>query len=398
MKLLAQHGFGDGNKINDGLKKKLIDGVIFSPRDINPEKLKEKLKVLRKDYRNIELLFDPQLYITTLGQDNAPNTGKLLDYDYFKFYRKSDLEKETIIKNVIRSTFEQQIDFPFTSILSPNILISKSFDSRESVISKNFIRLSKSVLNEFSDKRDLYVTLAISRDTLANKEELKEFLNDITLLDNPPIGFYLLISTRSSDARTDIFNLNVISGWMFLNYVLNLNGFKIINGYSDIISMFLGAVGGDYGCTGWWSNLRIFSLDRFTQNQSGGKIPIQRYLSVKLLNRITHFEYKDWKKIFPEIKNNLINDIIFDNDEEPDRSQEIIQSWESIKFLLNEIKSKDIEKNLNVCTEYIRNANKLYTKIRTSFRPGPKSNNDHLEPLSEGINKFVELAELNFKF
>ena len=40
MKLFAQHGFSDGFKTVEGLRKELIDGVIFSPRDITPEKLR----------------------------------------------------------------------------------------------------------------------------------------------------------------------------------------------------------------------------------------------------------------------------------------------------------------------------------------------------------------------
>ena len=41
MKLFAQHGFSDGLKTVEGLGKELIDGVIFSPRDITPGKLRE---------------------------------------------------------------------------------------------------------------------------------------------------------------------------------------------------------------------------------------------------------------------------------------------------------------------------------------------------------------------
>jgi hypothetical protein len=74
---------------------------------------------------------------------------------------------------------------------------------------------------------------------------------------------------------------------MLINHTLTLNGFDTINGYSDILTPFLGAGGGGVGATGWWSNLRTFSLDRFNPPVGGGRQPIERYLSCALLNRIT---------------------------------------------------------------------------------------------------------------
>ena len=108
-------------------------------------------------------------------------------------------------------------------------------------------------------------------------------MNDVTLLNSPPDGFYLLVGARSIEARTDLYHADVIANWMLLNYSLKINGYQIINGYSDLISPFLGAVGGDIGCTGWWSNLRIFSMDRFAPEATGGRLPVQRYLSTNYL-------------------------------------------------------------------------------------------------------------------
>ncbi len=394
MKLLAQHGYGDGNKLIFGLKNKYIDGVIFSPRDINGDKLKEKVDEINDNYFGNEIFFDPQFYISPLGIKDVTNPGKLINYDYFSFKRKSELEREKSVREVITEALNFQTEFGFSSLISPNILINKSFDSAEAVISKNFIRLTKEIHRKTKDKRKIFATLAISRDTLANKQDLKEFLNDITILDDPPDGFYILVSARASEARSDIFNSNVISGWMFLNYTLNVNGFKIINGYSDILSVFLNAVGGEYGCTGWWSNLRIFSLDRFTGTQSGGRMPIQRYLSNKLLNRITHIELKDWYTIFPEILNGLKTDknLLLPD---PDRSIEVLQSWESLKFLFSKLKENDFANNLKYCENILEQASNLYLRIIARFRTDAKSRNDHIEPLEEGIKQFKKLAEFN---
>ena len=62
MKLFAQHGFSDGLKTVEGLRKELIDGVIFSPRDITPEKLRESASKFTESAPISERLFDPQYY------------------------------------------------------------------------------------------------------------------------------------------------------------------------------------------------------------------------------------------------------------------------------------------------------------------------------------------------
>ena len=64
MKLFAQHGFSDGLKTVEGLRKGLIDGVIFSPRDITPEKLRESASKFTESAPISERLFDPQYYAT----------------------------------------------------------------------------------------------------------------------------------------------------------------------------------------------------------------------------------------------------------------------------------------------------------------------------------------------
>jgi len=285
-----------------------------------------------------------------------------------------------------------------TGIISPNILISRSFDSIESSISKNFIMESMEQYQQLKDERPLYVTLAISREALTDKTELSDFLNDITLIDNPPDGFYLLISAGSPSARMEIYNDDIIAGWMLINHSLKLNGYKVINGYSDIITPFLGAAGGDAGASGWWSNLRIFSLERFLPQGDGGRLPLQRYLSCALMNRITFYELDQLRTLIPEVLNNLPLDSLYnvDNGSEPERSNEVYQSWEAIKCLNSKIIQTNISDSLNKCQETLVRASNLYDRIRIGL--DSKSNRDHLEPLAYGVKLFTTLAEIDFTF
>lgn len=393
MKLYAQHGYGEGEKIDKGLQNGIISGAIYGAKDIAPDRLNNRLNEIAMISPSSGRLFDPQYYVSLIGSYPNIRLGKLEEYPYFSIMRRSQLESNEVIEDEIHKVIEFQIGLPITAVISPSILISRSFDSVEAVIAKNFIRHAKKIYKRFSDKRPLYATLAISREALINFTELEAFLNDITLLDSPPNGFYLLVGARSIEARTDLYNADVIAAWMLLNHSLKINGYQIINGYSDLISPFLGAVGGDIGCTGWWSNLRIFSIDRFAPETAGGRQPVQRYLSTKLLNRITFYELDALRRIFPDVVNGLLMDKEYEG--EPDRSAEIYQSWEALTNLLDALtENGNSSKNLKKCADAINMAEDLYTSIKARYRLDPKSDDSHLEPLQEGINLFKRRAEI----
>jgi hypothetical protein len=397
MKILSQHGYGEGNKTSTGLEEGYIDGVVFRPRDILPEKLNEKCEEIRQKFKHASVLFDPQLYAGVLTSDARASLGKLEEYTpYFRRVVLGALEREKNVVETLERVLLFQRSLNVTSAVSPNIIIRRSFDSREGVIAKNFIRLCKGAWSELEDKREVYASLVVSRDALMQREELQEFLNDITTLETPPDGFYLVIGTSSGESRSDIFNADVISGWMLLNYSLEINGFKVVNGYSDLLSPFLCAVGGDMGCTGWWSNTRSFSMDQFATRQPGGNLPVQRYLCNALLNRIRFDEFRAWKELVPEIVNDLDTDDIFsDKQEEPERAKEVIQSWQALTVLCDDLAGRSVRRNLEKAEERIRAAGLLYDRLESlGLRPDVKSNRDHLDPLSEGITLFRRIAEI----
>ncbi|MEK6700263.1 MAG: hypothetical protein AABZ10_14625 [Nitrospirota bacterium] len=393
MKLYAQHGYGEGEKISQGLQKGIISGAVYGAKDINPDRLNERLGEIAAISPTAGRLFDPQYYVSLIGSDPNIRLGRLEEYPYFSIMRRSQLESNKLIEDELRKVIKYQVGLPVTAIISPNILISRSFDSVEAVIAKNFIRQAKEIYEEFSDKRPLYVTLAISREALIDFTELEAFLNDVTLLNSPPDGFYLLIGARSVEARTDLYNADVIAAWMLLNYSLKINGYQLINGYSDLISPFLGAAGGDIGCTGWWSNLRVFSMDRFAPEATGGRQPVQRYLSTKLLNRITFYELDALRRVIPDVVNELSMDSEYIG--EPERAMEVLQSWEALSSLLTSLAvSGDSLKNLEKCADAIKLAGDLYTSIKARYRLDTKSDDSHLEALLEGMNLFKRRAEL----
>jgi hypothetical protein len=400
MKLFAQHGAQAGEKILEGFSRGVLDGVIFSPRDVSLASLKAKLEELQTNFGQVERMVDPQYYAIFLNGNEEARLGHLMEEDYAPYFqprRRNQLERESQVEAELLTALTFQQGLNVSAIIAPNILIPNSLNSIEAVIAKNFIRLAKAQYRSLNDPRALYATLVVSRNALLDKQELVEFINEITLLDDPPDGFYLLVSARNTEARSDIYNADVIAGWMFLNHTLAVNGFTVINGYSDMLTPFLGLAGGSAGALGWWSNLKVFSLDRFAPSAGGGRLPIQRYLSLALLNRLTFFEFNQLRTLLPAVVNNLPGDALYDlaNGSEPQRNMEVVQSWEAVKALNARLVLPDQVDALKKCRAELKQAELFYETIRArGIRLDQKSNDEHIPPLLDALALFAKLAEL----
>jgi hypothetical protein len=401
MKILGQHGHGAGDKIEEGLRRRLIDGVIYSPKDVSLARLRQNLENHREEFPDADLLFDPQYYATTLAVDPNSRVGKLgEDYTaYFAPRRRIQLLSEEQVRRDIENVCRFEIDLPVTAIIAPNLLISRSFDSAEAAIAMDFFRNTTAGARAAGADRPVYATLAVMRDTLLNRDELLSFLNELTVVENPPDGFYVLIATNSPEARTEIYHADVVAGWMLINYTLAMNGFAVVNGYSDLLTPFLGAAKATAGATGWWSNLRTFSLDRFRPPVGGGRLPVERYLSCSLLNRIAFYELDTLRAAAPEVLNGLPTDNLYPESGgfQPQRNQEIFQSWDAIKELNNRLVTDDQREALRRCRNAVALAEEIYGEIglRVPFPLDPKSDDAHLAALSSGLDEFERLAELD---
>jgi len=392
MKIYAQIGHGLGEKVTKGLYDGLVDGSIFSPKDLQRDTMISRISEMRRDHPDSEILVDPQFYVSLFADSPAINLGNIPDWNCFRSYRKGQLELARNVDYVLDEYFNEVSTMEVTRVIAPNIYISQSFDSREAVIAKNFIRQARPAYEKTRDNRPLLASLIICREALLDRREFEEFINDITILDNPPDGFYLIIASRSSEARSDIYHTDVVANWMMLNLSLSVNGFYVVNGYSDILTPFLGAAGGAAGATGWWSNLRMFSLDRFFPS-TGGRLPIVRYLSKLLLNRIMVSEKDAISRFIPAIINQLPHDE--DYNPEPVRSEEVLQSWEALKSLTEELVSDDISRSIDKCLQAVLRVEQSYSEIASlGIVLDQKSSDYHVQPLLDGLRQFKERAEL----
>lgn len=403
MKLYAQQGYGTGsdpNRIMQGLQAGFINGAIISPKDYGVARVAELLSEMESSFREADRLLDPQFYAALLAQDGDARLGKLgqdpEEYPYFERRRRNQLESEAKVVDDLRRCLEFQKGLKVNKVIAPSIVIRRSLNSIEAVIAKNFIRNARAVWNEVGDSRPLLATIALDEDAIHDKEELMAFLGDITLLDEAPDGFYLLVASPTSQIRPELINDRTLGGWMLINHVLNLNGYEVVNGFSDILTPFLCAAGGDSGATGWWSNLKVFSLDRFAPASGMGRRPVFRYLSKGLLNSVRYDELQTLRDSFPQVMNGLSSDQYYDPEygsEPPNQNAEILQSWETIASF----EETGSAINLKNCLGWVQQARENYDEIKNApaMRLMERSNDAHLESLESGIQLFAELAEID---
>jgi hypothetical protein len=403
MKLYAQQGYGTGSGENDritaGLSAGYIQGAIISPKDFARDRAIALMEQMEANFPTAERLFDPQWYASILAHDPDCRMGKLVseDYSYFEARRRPQLESEGQVRADLEQCLRFQAGMPVTAAIAPGIVIRQRFNSNEAVIAKNFIRNARGVWGIVGDERPLYVTLAMDAEALQDRHALEEFLAEITILDSRPDGFYMLVHYTTSGIAPELIDPRTLAGWMLINHSLSLNGFSVINGYSDILTPFLAAAGGAAGATGWFNTQKVFSLDRFSPPSPGGRRPVYRYLSTRLLNSIKFDELQLLRGRFPEILNGLETDQYYDPEKGslPDTQlQEILQTWESISGFATDA----LPIRLSNCRGWIEAASQQYEQINIApgMRLTGRSNGDHLDSLRDGIKLFAELAEINF--
>lgn len=403
MKLYAQQGYGtgsgDSDRIIKGLEGSHIDGAIISPKDCALDRTMAQLARMEQEFPHADRLFDPQWYASVLAHDPDSRMGKLIsdDYPYFEARRRSQLESESQVRSDLEACLQFQTRLPVTSVIAPGIVIRERFNSVEAVIAKNYLRNARDVWNSVGDGRPLLGTLAIDAEALQDRHALEEFLAEITVLDLPPNGFYLLVHQPTSEIPSELIDARTLAGWMLVNHSLSLNGFEVVNGYSDLLTPFLGAAGGAAGATGWFNTQKVFSLDRFAPPLPGGRRPVPRYLSTRLINSIRFDELQLLRGRFPEIVNGLSTDDYYDPEEgsmPENQVEEVLQTWESIKSL----DPTDQAEALAACTSRLADASNLYERINISpgMRLMGRSNGDHLESIYTSLRLFSELAEIDF--
>lgn len=337
MRILAQHGFGAGDRLERGLADGLIDGVIYGAKDIAAGSVAEELREMARDHPAEVRLFDPQYYACLVAAEPGARLGALAGtegYPYFGTRRRRDLQRERQVASDLESCLEYQRGLAVTGFIAPNIVIRRSLDSVEATIAKDFLRNAAAVHERLRDPRPLWATLAISTDALRDRIELQNFLQEVTELENPPSGIYLLVEHPDQEITPTLEESDVLSRWMLINRALTQSGYEVMNGYADLLAPYLGAAGATAVASGWWNTLKVFSLRKFGPSPGAARQPVPRYASAALLKSIRYTELEALRGGFPEVLNDDDTDAYYEGEGgRPSAQEEALQNWACLRRL-----------------------------------------------------------------
>lgn len=281
MPIYVQHGYGKSDKIEYGIANNLVSGVIFSPRDEEPRALSNYMLRLRRQHSGeIDILFDPQLYASTIV---PARLGRLPRYPYFRgSLRREDFVSASLVRDLARNTIEYQTRLPVSSVLSPTVLI---YDFRDlwSQIALALAQESVEAHRVSGSELPLLLSVVVDENAFRSKESMEEFLDIITRFDID--GVYLVVH-RNDALYPGKWDPTSLANLLYFTYVLaTINQFNVVCGYTDLWGLLLCAVGARVIATGWFHALRQFRLARF-QPSTGGRPARPRYTSARLMNSI----------------------------------------------------------------------------------------------------------------
>lgn len=394
MAVLAQNGYGRGDKVEQGLDNGLIEGVILSPRDERRERLEESIQQWRQQYENKTILFDPQFYAATL---RVPKDGHLNEYEYYG--NNNSLSRTRFSQAKISRYVSQCLDYQMSIqsnlsyLVAPNISFDGFRDSWSQIAINMMIES-----NESHEKMDtdlpLLISVVFSENSLRDRGAMEEYLDVLTELEVR--GFYIIVN-RTAKSLQPTMDTSTFANFLYFCHVLSLNDYKIIVGYSDWPGFMLEAVGADFTACGWYQNLRQFSMDRF-QPRDGGRRPRKRYSSYKLLySPLLSPELQDMYKV--GILNQVLSgseydDLIINGPAAGNRQWtdpvSCFAHWFSLAKLSEIVSSyQQPQDRLREAISIIENANSLYRQLE--FK-GIDIDSSHLDDWKESINEFARIV------
>lgn len=393
MALLAQIGYGRSDKVQSGLKSGSIAGAILSPRDEDPDKLTAFAASLRTDYPKATVLFDPQFYAATLI---TPRDQYLSKYSYYAQSRglsRTQFKPKDIDKYVSECIDYQSQRFPTLSYqVSPTVLFDDFRDSWSQIA----LTMAEASIDKAQNPKKLLISLAISEQAFKSSDALDEFLDTLSALEVE--GFYILIG-RTVNGHPCNFDPIALQNIMYLSYVLGVvNDYKVFFGYTDWYGLLLEAAGASGVATGWYQNLRNFSMTRFMPTSGFARRPRKRYPSAPLLSSplfTPELEGVYTLGLLPQVLSGIPEDIVFQGTSpivaEGNWSDETycLAHWQGISKLLIEIQQQPPASRVKYVLSLITKARSLYNRLESrgilfDGNTGPR----HLESWVDAIQSF----------
>jgi hypothetical protein len=341
------------------------------------------------------ILFDPQFYVCTLV---PPNDRFLPEYPYYRAGRTSaDFIGPKKLNQFAEQTLDLQAGWPLDRIISPSVLFSK-FDDKWCQVTLNLASASLDHHTTLYDPPPLLLSLIIGEEALDSREELEGFLDQLTAWE--PHGFYVVVG-RTETTYSQRYDSQRLAHLMYLTYILaKVNGFEVINGYSDFCGPLLRAVGAGAFATGWSQGLRQFHKRSFIRRKPGGQPPRLRYSSVPLLNSIMLGELQQAFDVgeMDAVLSNVSYDGVITSAASPESSdwnQRIseLHHWEALQSM-DQALVGDVKSDLILMKGMLENAGALYVQLASAGVVFERQEN-HIKEWTEALEIFADMVGLD---
>jgi len=338
------------------------------------------------------MLFDPQFYTTVLV---GTKDRCLQHYPYWRTLTRSYLNNSANLRTSVQETLDYQLTLNVDRLLSPSIEID-SFGSADCNISLSLANESIRYHQELSSTNlalpPLLISLIISEACLSSPSNFDSFLDDISIMQST--GFYLVVHRDDSQYQAR-FDPNALENLLYLVYVLaEINSYEVICGYSDFVGTLLCAVGAKAIGTGWFSNLRQFSTDRFLPSTPRRQAR-PRYSSQPLMNSILldEMDIIHRQGQLNSIMSGTTYDTVFNTVANPSNApwamdDSTLHHWLVLQGLITSVTGSTVQNNLNACTGIISNAQTIYNNLSRLLSFNVYSGDHHLQQWEAAISNF----------
>ena len=391
MTVYAQAGYGKSDKIIRGLTDGSINGIIWSPKDESPHSMHVDIHGYKTRFPNSIMLFDPQFYTTVLV---GTKDRYLQHYPYWRTLSRPYFNNSANLRTSVQETLDYQLTLNVDRLLSPSIEID-SFGSSDCSIS---LSLANESVHYYDELRNIHlalppllISLIISEHCLSSPSNFHSFLDDISILQSA--GFYLVVHRDDSQYQAR-FDPNALENLLYLVYVLaEINSYEVICGYSDFVGTLLCAVGAKAIGTGWFSNLRQFTMDRFLpstqRRQARPRCSSQPLMNSILLDEMDTINRQGQLQ---SILSGTIYDAVFNTVPNPSDApwvdESILHHWLVLQRLITSATGGTVQNNLNICMWMISNAQAIYNNLRRIMSLNVYSGDHHLQQWETAISNF----------
>lgn len=360
--IYLQHGPSWKPKTDELLNKKLIQGIIWDPREENIDRI-NKIREENPNYNSVNNLIDlkwfykqfPNSLMKRLDDLNYfPNT--IIDRNYLRDINEltDKIQKMVEFENIIMNT----------DILTTPSLYMSSFNER--IVDRLFDIIDIFYEESKDISKDKYISLIIHESAFDNDMYMKDFIDDISNYIEKYNGIYIVIDRDNISTIRHGFSESRLARVLKFIYSLKRMQFRVTMGYCGIESINYMAVGIDAIATGWFYSLRKFNrLEKGLEEYSTMGRAKKRYLSLNLLNELTideniqmipDIQKEDLYKII--LNGNSIDDkILTQNYEVIPMNDTFIQYFEVMNTLSSQFGDiNDIETNLQKLEKMLNNA------------------------------------------